>query len=68
MNRKQEFIYNLIVTILTIILIILVLVAINIFIFKPSINWYNGLSGIWKFLVVIIVFINIKYLIQKLIE
>ena len=64
MNWKEELIYNLILGLSIIGLII----AVNIFIFKPSINWFNGLGGLTKFLLVLFIFLNIRYLFKKILD
>ncbi len=46
MNWKEELIYNLILGLSIIGLIVILIIAANIFIFKPSINWFNGLGEI----------------------
>ena len=60
MNWKEELIYNLILGLSIIGLIIVLIIAANIFIFKPSINWFNSLEGLTKFLLVLFIFLNIR--------
>lgn len=66
MNWKEELIYKLILGLSIISLIIILIIAANIFIFKPSVTWFNGLSGLKKFLLVLLIFLNIGYLFKKI--
>lgn len=68
MNWKEELIYNLILGLSIIGLIIILIIAVNIFIFKPSINWFNSLGGLTKFLLVLFIFLNIRYLFKKILD
>lgn len=68
MNWKEELIYNLILGLSIIGLIIVLIIAANIFIFKPSINWFNSLEGLTKFLLVLFIFLNIRYLFKKILD
>ena len=68
MNWKEELIYNIILGLSIIVLIIIIIIAENIFIFKPSINWFNSLEGLTKFLLVLFIFLNIRYLFKKILD
>lgn len=68
MNWKEELIYNLILGLSIIGLIIVLIIAANIFIFKPSINWFDSLEGLTKFLLVLFIFLNIRYLFKKILD
>ena len=68
MNWKEELIYNLVLGLTLIGLVIVLIIAANIFIFKPTISWFNGLGGLTKILLVVFIFMNVKFIFKKILD